>query len=52
MCWQHGLCSGIETESDVPERYICNICRNPYRVRSSKKYSYAQHYLTQGKLPS
>ncbi|KAF6206620.1 hypothetical protein GE061_017856 [Apolygus lucorum] len=52
MCWQHGVCSGIESDVDVPERYVCYICRHPPRVRSSSKYNYAVHYLTQGKLPS
>ncbi|XP_073985236.1 PHD finger protein MBD-R2 isoform X3 [Rhodnius prolixus] len=52
MCWQHGMCSGVESDSDVPDRYVCQICRQPPKVRSSKKYSYALHYLSQGKLPS
>ena len=29
LCWQHGTCNGIEKESQVPEKYICYICRNP-----------------------
>uniref|UniRef100_A0A0A9VZB4 PHD finger protein 20-like protein 1 n=1 Tax=Lygus hesperus TaxID=30085 RepID=A0A0A9VZB4_LYGHE len=35
MCWQHGICSGIESDVEVPERYVCYICRHPPRVRSS-----------------
>ncbi|XP_014244309.1 PHD finger protein 20-like protein 1 [Cimex lectularius] len=39
-------------DSEVPDQYVCYICRYPAKVRASKKYSYAIHYLTQGKLPS
>lgn len=52
LCWQHGVCSNIQSDIEVPERYVCYICRHPYRVRSSCKYNYAVHYLTQGKLPT
>ncbi|KAJ9579846.1 hypothetical protein L9F63_004496, partial [Diploptera punctata] len=52
LCWQHGICNNIEKESDVPEKYVCPICLNPYRQRKSKKYIHDQDWLKEGKLPS
>ncbi|XP_018392140.1 PREDICTED: PHD finger protein 20 isoform X2 [Cyphomyrmex costatus] len=52
LCWQHGHCNFIEKEKDVPEKYICYICRNPYRQRPSKKYFHDQDWIKEGKLPS
>ncbi len=51
LCWQHGICNGIEKESQVPEKYICYICRNPQRGRESMKYVHDQDWLHAGKLP-
>ncbi|KAG4066483.1 hypothetical protein HA402_007119 [Bradysia odoriphaga] len=51
LCWQHGICNGIEKESQVPEKYICYICRNPQRGRESMKYAHDQDWLLAGKLP-
>ncbi|XP_025991994.2 uncharacterized protein LOC105202675 isoform X4 [Solenopsis invicta] len=52
LCWQHGHCNFIEKEKDVPEKYICYICRNPYRQRPSKKYFHDQDWIKEGKLSS
>ncbi|XP_043270444.1 PHD finger protein 20 isoform X3 [Venturia canescens] len=52
LCWQHGHCNAIEREKDVPEKYICYICRHPYRQRPSMKYLHDQEWLKDGKLPS
>lgn len=50
LCWQHGGCNGIEKESDVPEKYVCYICRNPERARESMRYIHDQEWLYEGKL--
>lgn len=50
LCWQHGICNGIEKESQVPDKYICYICRNPHRGRESMKYIHDQDWLYDGKL--
>lgn len=50
LCWQHGGCNGIEKESEVPEKYVCYICRNPERARESMKYIHDQEWLYEGKL--
>ncbi|PSN55980.1 hypothetical protein C0J52_02156 [Blattella germanica] len=34
LCWQHGICNNIEKETEVPEKYVCPICLNPYRQRN------------------
>ncbi|XP_036150308.1 PHD finger protein 20-like [Monomorium pharaonis] len=52
LCWQHGHCNFIEKEKDVPEKYICYICRNSYRQRPSKKYFHDQDWIKEGKLAS
>ncbi|KZC14266.1 PREDICTED: uncharacterized protein LOC107192360 [Dufourea novaeangliae] len=52
LCWQHGHCNAIEKEKDVPEKYICYICQNPYRQRASKKYFHDQDWIKEGKLPT
>ncbi|XP_055373740.1 uncharacterized protein LOC129607060 [Condylostylus longicornis] len=51
LCWQHGICNGIEKEKQVPEKYICYICKNPQRGRESMKYIHDQDWLYEGKLP-
>lgn len=50
LCWQHGGCNGIEKECDVPEKYICYICRNPERARESMRYIHDQDWMFEGKL--
>lgn len=50
LCWQHGGCNGIEKESEVPEKYVCYICRNPERARESMRYIHDQEWLYEGKL--
>lgn len=52
LCWQHGTCHGIEKECQVPEKYICYICRNPNRGRQSKKFIHDQEWMFDGKLPT
>ncbi|TDG52244.1 hypothetical protein AWZ03_001525 [Drosophila navojoa] len=51
LCWQHGACNGIVKESDVPDKYVCYICRNPPRVRDSMRFKHDQDWLFEGKLP-
>ena len=51
LCWQHAYCNNITKESEVPEKYICYICQNPFKQRSSMKYSHDQDWLKQGILP-
>jgi len=48
LCWQHGACNGIEKECQVPEKYVCYICRNPQRGRLSMKYIHDQDWLYEG----
>lgn len=52
LCWQHAYCNNIERENQVPEKYICYICQNPTRQRSSKKYFHDQDWLKNGVLPT
>uniref|UniRef100_A0A1A9WUX7 MBD domain-containing protein n=1 Tax=Glossina brevipalpis TaxID=37001 RepID=A0A1A9WUX7_9MUSC len=51
LCWQHGLCNGIDKESLVPEKYVCYICRHPQRARESLLFKHDQDWLYEGKLP-
>lgn len=51
LCWQHGVCHNIISLNQVPEKYVCTICKNPYRQRSSQKYIHDQDWLFDGKLP-
>ncbi|SPP84434.1 uncharacterized protein LOC117586643 [Drosophila guanche] len=51
LSWQHGGCNGIVNESQVPDKYVCYICRNPPRVRKSMRYKHDQEWLFDGKLP-
>lgn len=44
LCWQHGACNGFEKQSDVPDKYVCYICRNPTRGRASMKYIHDQDW--------
>lgn len=52
LCWQHAYCNNIERENQVPDKYICYICQNPNRQRSSKKYFHDQDWLKNGTLPT
>lgn len=52
LCWQHGVCNGIERESEVPEKYVCYICRNPHCGRHSMKHKHDQEWLYEGRLPT
>lgn len=52
LCWQHGHCNAIEKEKDVPDKYVCYICRHPYRQRPSMKYNLDQEWMKEGKLPT
>lgn len=50
LCWQHAHCNNIEKENQVPEKYVCKICKNPQRMRASMKYFHDQEWLKQGIL--
>lgn len=50
LCWQHGLCNLIEKPHQVPDNYVCFICKNPLRQRKSQKYLNYQEWLYDGKL--
>ncbi|XP_073830327.1 PHD finger protein MBD-R2 [Musca autumnalis] len=52
LCWQHGPCHGIEVESQVPDKYVCYICRNPEKGRYSMQFKHDQDWLYEGKLPA
>lgn len=52
LCWQHGICNGIDKESQVPDKYVCYICRNPVRGRKSMEFKHDQDWLYEGKLPT
>lgn len=52
LCWQHAYCNNIERENQVPEKYVCYICQNPIRQRSSRKYYHDQDWLKLGTLPT
>lgn len=51
LCWQHATCFNIYTETQVPDNYICHICRNPIRLRPSRAWYYDQEWLKHGRLP-
>lgn len=51
LCWQHAYCNNIQRENQVPEKYICYICQNPMRQRSSRKCYHDQDWLKNGVLP-
>lgn len=51
LCWQHGVCHGIEKSHQVPEKHVCLICKNPYRQRLSTRFIHDQDWLFDGKLP-
>ncbi|CAH0722904.1 unnamed protein product, partial [Brenthis ino] len=51
LCWQHALCHNIQREADVPEKYTCSICLNPWRGRRSARFTHDQDRLYEGALP-
>uniref|UniRef100_A0A182LSN2 MBD domain-containing protein n=1 Tax=Anopheles culicifacies TaxID=139723 RepID=A0A182LSN2_9DIPT len=51
LCWQHAFCQNIRNSSEVPDTYVCSICRYPYMGRASKRYAHDQDWLYEGKLP-
>jgi PHD finger protein 20 len=51
FCWQHGSCNLIDREEDVPDKFICHVCRSPSKERKSRKYSHDQDWLKKGTLP-
>ena len=52
LCWQHGYCVGIEDEDPVPEKHVCETCRQPPGGRTEARFSLDQDWLKEGKLPS
>lgn len=50
MCWQHGYCNKIDSETQVPDNYVCNICLNPSKKRRSKQYDFLQDWIKEGKV--
>ena len=51
LTWQHGNCNDIDSEENVPEKYICNKCSNPELQRSSMKYNHLHDWITDGAQP-
>ena len=52
LCWQHGYCVGIEDEDPVPEKHVCETCKQPPGGRTEARFSFDQDWLKEGKLPS
>lgn len=52
LCWQHGYCIGLEDEDPVPEKHVCETCRQPTGGRTEARFSLDQDWLKEGKLPS
>lgn len=52
LCWQHGYCVGLEDEDPVPEKHVCETCRQPTGGRTEARFSLDQDWLKEGKLPS
>ncbi|XP_059092645.1 uncharacterized protein LOC131887926 [Tigriopus californicus] len=50
LCWQHGICLGIDDEDQVPDKHVCQICRDPPGGRPSSKFAFDQDWLKEGKL--
>ncbi|CAF0916481.1 unnamed protein product [Brachionus calyciflorus] len=38
LCWQHGVCERILSNSQVPESYLCWICNEPTNNLKNLKY--------------
>lgn len=52
LCWQHGACLGIEEDHLVPEKHVCQICKDPPGGRANSRYSLDQDWLKEGKMTS
>lgn len=52
LCWQHGICLGIDDEDQVPDKHICETCRNPAAGRTSARFSIDYDWLKEGRLPT
>ncbi|XP_043222223.1 uncharacterized protein LOC122381738 [Amphibalanus amphitrite] len=50
LAWQHGVCLGIDTDDEVPSRYVCATCRHPWRVRHTQRYVWDQQLFRDGAL--
>ncbi|XP_060777862.1 PHD finger protein 20-like protein 1 isoform X3 [Neoarius graeffei] len=49
MCWQHSVCMGL-LEDNIPDQYICYICRDPPGQRWSAKYRHDKDWLYKGHM--
>ncbi|KAJ3603328.1 hypothetical protein NHX12_031070 [Muraenolepis orangiensis] len=49
LCWQHGTCMGL-LEENVPDKYVCYICRDPPGQRQSLRYWYDRDWLSTGHM--
>jgi len=47
LSWQHGHCTGLYLEEQVPEKYICVTCLDPPWGRGSTKYLVPIYYKNQ-----
>jgi len=53
LCWQHGSCFNVQSNSQLPDFYACQSCSEPEKVRLSRKYEWAEsEFYRLGKLPS
>eukprot|EP00095_Tigriopus_kingsejongensis_P002905 snap_masked-scaffold336_size202805-processed-gene-0.11 protein:Tk02905 transcript:snap_masked-scaffold336_size202805-processed-gene-0.11-mRNA-1 annotation:"phd finger protein 20-like isoform x2" len=50
LCWQHGICLGIDEEDQVPDKHVCQICRDPPNGRRGSRFAFDQDWLKEGKL--
>ncbi|XP_053683737.1 PHD finger protein 20-like protein 1 [Sabethes cyaneus] len=50
LCWQHGACNGFYRDTQVPDKYVCPICRDPLGGRESRRFIHDQDWLYEGKL--
>ncbi|KAG1658007.1 PHD finger protein 20-like protein 1 [Nymphon striatum] len=49
--WQHGTCSNIAKEEEVPVKYICQACRYPKLGRESMEYHWDHDWFKKGEMP-
>lgn len=52
LTWQHVACLGVESDKDLPEVYVCYMCKNPKGVRESCRYIYDFSWLKNGIFPT
>lgn len=52
LTWQHGQCLGIESEGQVPDKYICSVCLAPSLGRQSAFYSLDMDWIREGMVAS